>query len=327
VRAIAIVRPGGPDVLELRDRPDLAPLRGEVRIRVRAAGVNRADLLQRMGNYPAPADAPADIPGLEYAGEVDALGEGVTELSLGDRVFGLAPGGAYAEQLVVPARAAVRMPAPLSFIEGASVPEAFITAWDAMVTQARLGAGERVLIHAVGSGVGTAAVQIARAIGAETLGTSRSAAKLEPARALGLDYGIIVSDKAEFAQQVLLRASGGVDVVLELVGGGYVAEDLRCIALRGRIMVVGTIAGARADLDLGTLLRRRVELRGTVLRSRPLEERIATMQLFARHLVPLLAKGVLRPVVDRTFALPAAGEAHSYVASNEGFGKVVLEIG
>ncbi len=327
MRAIAIVRPGGPDVLELRDRPDLAPLRGEVRIRVRAAGVNRADLLQRMGNYPAPADAPADIPGLEYAGEVDALGEGVTELSLGDRVFGLAPGGAYAEQLVVPARAAVRMPAPLSFIEGASVPEAFITAWDAMVTQARLGAGERVLIHAVGSGVGTAAVQIARAIGAETLGTSRSAAKLEPARALGLDYGIIVSDKAEFAQQVLLRASGGVDVVLELVGGGYVAEDLRCVALRGRIMVVGTIAGARADLDLGTLLRRRVELRGTVLRSRPLEERIATMQLFARHLVPLLAKGVLRPVVDRTFALPAAGEAHAYVASNEGFGKVVLEIG
>jgi putative PIG3 family NAD(P)H quinone oxidoreductase len=322
-----IVRPGGPDVLEPRDRPDLAPLRGEVRVRVRAAGVNRADLLQRMGNYPAPADAPADIPGLEYAGEVDALGEGVGELSVGDRVFGLAPGGAYAEQLVVPARAAVRMPAGLSFIEGASVPEAFITAWDAMVTQARLGAGERVLIHAVGSGVGTAAVQIARAIGAEALGTSRSAAKLEPARALGLGHGIIVSDKGEFAQQVLLRASGGVDVVLDLVGGSYVAEDLRCVALRGRIMVVGMIGGARADLDLGTLLRRRVELRGTVLRSRPPEERIATMQVFARHVVPLLAKGVLRPVVDRTFALAAAGEAHSYIAGNGGFGKVVLEIG
>ena len=326
MRAIVIRRPGGPEVLELATVPELAPARGEVRVRVRAAGVNRADLLQRMGQYKAPPDAPADIPGMEYAGEIDAVGDGVLGRAVGERVFGLVPGGAYAEQVLGPARAVAAMPAQLSFVEAASIPEAFITAWDAMVTQARLGAGERVLIHAVGSGVGTAALQIARAIGAEAIGTSSSASKLDPARALGLHHGIVVSAAGEFAKEVLTRASGGVDVVCDLVGGAYVAEDLRCVALQGRIVVVGLLAGARVDLDLGSMLHRRVEMRGTVMRSRPLEERIATMQAFARHVVPLLASGALRAVVDRTFPLGEAGSAHVRVASNEGFGKVVLEV-
>ena len=241
-------------------------------------------------------------------------------------MFGLAPGGTYAEQLLVPVRAAARMPGRLSFVEAAAIPEAFITAWDAMVTQSRLTAGERVLVHAVGSGVGTAAVQIARAIGAQPVGTSRSASKLEPCRALGLEHGIVVSSAGEFAEAVLRVAPGGVDVVLELVGGRYVAEDLRCMAPRARLVVVGLLAGGQVDFDLGMLLRRRYEVRGTVLRARPLEERIATMQTFARHVVPLVASGALRPVVDRTFPFQEASKAHAHIASNESFGKVILEV-
>jgi NADPH:quinone reductase len=326
MRAIVIREPGGPEVLELRQVPTPIPQRGEARVRVRATAVNRADLLQRMGAYPAPLDSPRDIPGLELAGEVDAVGEGVASVRVGDRVFGLAGGGTYAEQVVVPARTLVRLPEGLSFAEGAAIPEAFVTAYDAMVTQAGLAAGETVLVHAVGSGVGTAAVQIARAIGAFSIGTARSAAKLDRARPMGLGEGIVV-DAGKFADRVnAITGSRGVDVVVELVGGGYVAEDLACVAPRGRIVVVGLLAGARADLDLGLLLRKRIEMRGTVLRSRPLEEKIDAANLLARHLAPLFATRQLEPVIDKVLPFARAAEAHAYMASNEGFGKVVLEV-
>ncbi len=228
--------------------------------------------------YPAPPGSPADIPGLEIAGEVDAVGHDVTELGLGDRVFGVVGGGGYAEHLTVHARTLARMPDGMSFTDAAAVPEAFVTAWDAMVEQAALTAGEIVLVHAVGSGVGTAALQIAKAIGARTVGTARTADKLERARPLGLDEGLVV-DGAMFADEVrkTLPAKGsvsGADVVVELVGGAYVAEDLACLAPKGRIVVVGMMAGARVDLDLGVLMHRRAEVRGTVLRARPLEEKI-----------------------------------------------------
>jgi putative PIG3 family NAD(P)H quinone oxidoreductase len=326
MRAVVITRPGGPEVLELRELPAPAPSRGEVRVRVRATAVNRADLLQRLGLYPAPPDAPADIPGLEYAGEVDAVGEGTHELAVGDRVFGLVGGGAYAESLVVHERAAAPMPPSLSFTDAAAIPEAFITAWDALVAQARLAAGESVLVSAVGSGVGTAAVQIARAIGARSVGTARTASKLERARALGLDEGVLAPD-GKFADAVL-RATGGrgADVVLELVGGGYLGEDLRCAATGARLVLVGLMAGARTEVDLAAVLRKRLALYGTVLRSRPLEEKIAAMRAFARHVVPLVHAGALRPVVDRVLPLAAAAEAHAYVAANDSFGKVVLEV-
>jgi NADPH:quinone reductase len=323
MKAIVISRFGGPEVLELRDCPSPEPGRGEVRVRVAATAVNRADLLQRMGRYPAPADAPADIPGLEFAGEVDGIGPGVSEVAIGDRVFGLAGGGTYAQQIVVPARTAVKIPPGLSFTDAAAVPEAFITAWDAAVTQAGLGAGETMLIHAVGSGVGTAAVQIARAIGARSIGTSRSPEKLDRARALGLDVSLAVVDGG-FAPAV--AAAGPPDVVLELVGGSYLAEDVQCVAPRGRIVLVGLLGGGRAEMDLGLVLRRRLRITGTVLRARPLEEKIAAVQTFARHVVPLLARGILRPVVDRVVPLAAAAEAHAYLASNQSFGKVVLEV-
>jgi NADPH2:quinone reductase len=325
MRALVITQPGGPEVLAVQDRPDPSPSRGEVRVRVHATAVNRADLLQRMGLYPAPPDAPPDIPGLEYAGVVDALGEGVLDVALGDRVFGLAPGGTYAEALTVHARAVAKLPAELTFAQGAAIPEAFITAYDAMVSQAALSSGERVLIHAVGSGVGTAAVQIARAIGAEVIGTARTAEKLERARALGMRHGVHAKG-ATFADDVLAATGEGVSVVLELVGGAYVAEDLRCLAHRGRIVIVGTLAGANVDLNLALLMRRRAVVHGTMLRSRPLEERIEVMRSFARHVVPLFASKAILPVIDRTFTLEQAGEAHAYVATNEGFGKVVLEV-
>lgn len=326
MKAIVISRPGEPEVLELREVPAPVPARGEVRVRVRATAVNRADLLQRMGMYPAPPDAPADIPGLELAGEVDAVGEGAHELAVGDRVFGLVGGGAYAEQVVAHARTLARMPDGLSFVDAAAIPEAFITAWDAMVTQGGLAAGETVLISAVGSGVGTAAVQIARAIGARSLGTARTAAKLDRARALGLDEGI-VPEGGRFAAAVQAKTAGrGADVILELVGGGYLAEDVLAAAPLGRILLVGLMAGARADTDLALVMRKRLTLRGTMLRSRPLEEKILAARTFARHVVPLIAAGALRAVVDRTLPLAEAGAAHAYVAGNEGFGKVVLRV-
>jgi putative PIG3 family NAD(P)H quinone oxidoreductase len=333
MRAIVIAKPGGPEVLELREVPTPEPARGEVRVRVRATAINRADLLQRLGMYPAPADAPKDIPGLEFAGEVEALGEGVTAWKPGDRVFGLTGGGAYAEQLVVHARTLARIPDHLDFTQAAAVPEAFITAYDAMVTVGHLGSGERLLVSAVGSGVGTAAVQLARALGAVSFGTARTAAKLDRAQELGLDHGIVPAD-GKFARaldEMVLRETGspGIDVFCELVGGPYLAEDALCAAPRARIVLVGMLAGNVADIDYGLVLRKRLRLEGTVMRARPLEEKIAVTQVFARHVVPLFAASrqhPLVPVVDRVFALAEAPAAHTYVASNDGFGKTVLEV-
>jgi putative PIG3 family NAD(P)H quinone oxidoreductase len=325
MRAVVICEPGGPEVLELRERPTPEPSRGEARVRVRATAVNRADLLQRMGLYPAPPGSPPDVPGLEFAGEVDAVGEGVTEVAPGDRVFGLAGGGAYAEAIVVHARTLARMPAGMTFTDAAAIPEAFITAYDAMVSQCGLASGETLLVSAVGSGVGTAAVQIARAIGARCIGTARTRDKVDRARALGMHDGIVV-EGGRFADAVREKTAGrGFDVALELVGGGYVAEDVACAAPKARIALVGLMAGAHVDVDIGMLLRKRLTVKGTVLRARPIEEKIEATRLFARHVVPLFEAGALKAVVDRVLPLPKAAEAHAYVASNEGFGKVVLE--
>ena len=300
---------------------------------MRATAINRADLLQRLGMYPAPADAPRDIPGLEFAGEVEALGEGVTAWKAGDRVFGLTGGGAYAEQLVVHGRTLARMPAHLDFAQAAAVPEAFITAYDALVTVGGLQSGERVLVSAVGSGVGTAAVQIARAVGAVSFGTARTAAKLARAQALGLDHGIVPTDGkfARATDEAVLRETGspGIDVFCELVGGPYLVENVICAAPRARIVLVGMLAGNVADIDYGLVLRKRLRLEGTVMRARPLEEKIAVTQVFARHVVPLFAASRERPlvpVVDRVFPLAEAAAAHTHVASNDGFGKTVLEL-
>jgi len=323
MRAMVISKPGGPEVLTLVDRPDPEPSRGEVRVRVRATAVNRADLLQRMGMYPAPAGSPPDIPGLEIAGEVDAIGAGVERLDVGDRVFGLIGGGGYAESIVSHERALAKMPPGMSFEEGAAVPEAFITAHDAIVTQAGIHSSEVLLVHAVGSGVGTAAVQLGRALGCHVIGTARTSDKLDRARELGMDTGITV-ENGRFADAVRAVAPDGAAVVLELVGGNYMAEDVRCTQTLGRIVLVGLLAGAKADLELGLVLRKRLRILGTVLRARPLEEKIAAVRAFETQVVPLFARGTLKPVVDCVMPLAEAGKAHERMASNAGFGKIVL---
>ena len=325
MRAIAINRPGGPEVLAMVERPSPEPSRGEVRVRVRATAINRADLLQRMGAYPAPADAPADIPGLEFAGEVDAVGANVERVAIGDRVFGLVGGGSYAEQLVTHERAVAKIPANLSFEQAAAVPEAFVTAHDAMIGQAGLLGGETLLVHAVGSGVGTAAVQLGHAFGAYVIGTARTPGKLDRAKELGLDVGLVARDGV-FASEVRAAAPDGAAVVLELVGGGYLDEDLRCVRATGKIVLVGLLAGARTSIDLGLMLRSRARVFGTVLRARPLEEKIAAMRAFEAQVVPLLARGLVRPVIDSVLSLDDAAEAHRRMASNAGFGKIVLRV-
>lgn len=325
MRAIVISKPGGPEVLTLVERDAPVPSRGEVRVSVKGTAVNRADLLQRMGAYPAPADSPPDIPGLEIAGVVDAVGPGVERLKVGDRVFGLVGGGGYAEQIVSHERALAKIPDGMSFENAAAVPEAFCTAHDAIVTQAQIKSGETLLVHAVGSGVGTAAVQIARALGVTTIGTARTPDKLEQAKPLGMEHGIVV-EAGKFADATRAFAASGVDVVLELVGGNYVAEDLRCIATLGRIVLVGLMAGTKGDLDLGLVLRKRARIFGTVLRARPLEEKIAAMRAFEAQIVPLLARGALKPIVDCVMPLADAGKAHERMQSNAGFGKIVLSV-
>lgn len=326
MRAVVVREPGGPEVLEITEVAEPEPGHGQVRVRVRATAVNRADLLQRMGAYPAPPDAPANILGLELAGEVDAVGPGVGEWSVGDRVYGVAGGGTYAEQVVVHARTLAPMPRGLSFVEAAAIPEAFLTAYDALVDQAGLGPGDAVLVHGVGSGVGTAAVQIAAALGATVVGTARSKDKLARAAELGMHYGVL-AEGGRFADEVRARLDGrGVDVVLELVGGDYVPESIAAMAPLGRLVLVGLMAGTRAEIDLALVLTRRLVVRGTVLRSRPLEEKILATRLLAQRVTPLVASGAVRPVVDRVLPLTEAREAHAYVGANRGFGKVVLEL-
>lgn len=326
MRAVVIREPGGPDVLELREVADPEVPYGHVRVAVRCAGVNRADLLQRAGLYPAPPGAPPDIPGLEYSGVVEEVGPGATRFAVGDRVYGLVGGGAYAEKIVAHEREVAPAPAGLDDEQAAAAPEAFVTAYDALVLRGRLAPGERVLVHAAGSGVGTAAIQVARALGCTVIGTSRTQSKLDQAAALGLDAGI-VPDGGRFADEVR-RATGGegVDVVIDLVGGAYVSEDLKACAPRARIVVVGLTAGARAEVDLRELLRRRIEIIGTVLRARPLEEKIEAAGMLARPIGAWLSEGRIRPVIGKVLPLAEAAAAHALVASNEPFGKVLLRV-
>ena len=330
MRAIVIREPGGPEVLEIRDVPAPSVYPGTVKIAVALAGVNRADLLQRAGFYPAPPGAPRDIPGLEYVGHVVEPGAGVTRHAVGDRVYGLLGGGGYAEEIVVHEREAVKVPADLSDELAGAVPEVFVTAYDALVVRGHLAPGETVLVHAAGSGVGTAGITLAHALGCRVLGTSRTADKLTRCNELGLAHGIVPSASKEgpsFAKAVLEATGGrGVDVVLDLVGGAYTAESLRCVATKGRIVVVGLTGGREATLELGLLLQKRATVVGTVLRARPIEEKILAAELLAGPIGALLGKEGRRPVLDRIFPLAEAAAAHRYVASDASFGKVLLDL-
>jgi NADPH2:quinone reductase len=327
MKAVVFEGKGGPEVIAVKELPDPAPSRGEVLVRVRAAALNRADLLQRRGLYPPPPGYRGDVPGMELAGEVAAVGDGVTRWKAGDRVMAITAGEAQAELCVVHERTLLAIPAGLSFAEAGALPEAGITSHDALFTLGGLRPGMAVLVHAVGSGVATAALQIARAAGATVIGTSRTAAKLARARALGMDHGILVEgDPPRFADEVRRITGGeGAAVVLEFVGAPYLAEDLAAVSPQGRVVVIGTLGGAKAQLDLGLLLRTRATVVGTVLRPRPLEEKIAATRAFARDVLPLVAAGKVKPVVDAVLPLSAAREAHERMERNDTFGKLVLE--
>lgn len=328
MKAIRIIRPGEPDVLEVADLDDPVPGPGQVRVEVHGTALNRADLLQRRGAYPAPPGVPSDIPGLEFAGVVEAVGEGVDESAVGSWVMGLVGGGGYAELLVTPATQIVPMPRGLQFVECAAVPEAFCTAYDALVLQGGLEAGQTVLIHAAGSGVGTAAIQVARAFGAGRIFGTASAAKLEALEERGLSLDVPVDYRKKSFRDVIRRETdgGGVDLILDLVGASYWTDNIGSLRPGGRIVLVGLVGGTMAQLNLGVLLRRRLHIVGTVMRSRDDREK-SDLALSARQdLLPRFESGELFPVVDRVFDLHEAAEAHAYMEENRNAGKIVLRV-
>jgi putative PIG3 family NAD(P)H quinone oxidoreductase len=291
---------------------------------VHAAGLNRADLSQREGHYPAPAGSPADIPGMEFAGEVEAVGPLVQRWKLGQRVMGIAGGGAQAEYLVAHEGLLVEVPNNLDYVQAAAIPEVFMTAHDALFTQGGLQMGERVLIHAAGSGVGTAAIQLAHAVGASVFGSSRTPAKLEQARPLGLDVGL--SDK-NFADEIKRLTNGaGVHIVLDFVGASYMEQNLAVLGMWGRLVYLATLGGAQANVNLGMVMAKRLQIRGCTLRSRTLEEKLAVTRRFATQVLPLLASGKVKPIVERVYPLHDIASAHATMAANTNFGKLVLRV-
>ncbi len=321
-RAIRIREPGGPEVLEFTtiEVPDPGP--GQVLVEIVASALNRADLLQRRGRYPAPPGVRSDVPGLEYAGRVAALGVGVGSVAIGDEVMGIVGGAGHATLIVVHERELIRVPSDMALERAAAIPEAFLTAYDALFSQAALAAGERVLIHAVGSGVGTAGLQLASAAGAEVLGTSRTASKLGRCAELA-PLVAIEPREGKFAKAATEHA-GGVDVILDLVGGAYLEENLRALDTLGRLVVIGLLGGAKASLPLGRMLMGRHRIMGSVLRSRPLEEKAALAQRFGARVVPQFESGALRPVVGAVLSMSDVADAHASMERNETFGKLVL---
>jgi len=325
MRAVVISEPGGPDVLrvEERPRPELGP--SEIRVRVASSGINRADLLQRQGRYPAPDGWPRDIPGLEFAGTVESVASEVGRWQVGDRVMGIVGGGGYAEALTTHQDAVVAVPEGLDTVEAGAIPEVFMTAFDAAWLQMDLVECETLLVHAAGSGVGTAAIQMARAFGAVTIGTSRTSEKLERAVDLGLDHAVLGGENDWPAEVLALTDGRGVDVILDLVGGSYLPGNQKVMAAGGRHVIVGVPGGLEAPFNLRMLMSKRGTIRGTVLRARPLAEKIELARAFQERVLPAFEDGRLRPVIDRVLGPQEAPEAHRGLEANETFGKVLLD--
>ena len=326
MQAIVIREFGDASVLQVRQVP--APQYGpsEIRVQVRATALNRADILQRLGHYPPPHGTRPDIPGLEYAGIVAAIGKRVTLFRPGDRVMGLLPGEGYAEQIVSHERMALPMPANLSFEQAAAIPEAFLTAYDALFRQLKVQTGECCLIHAVGSGVGLAALQLANVTGVTTFGTAGSDDKLAKARRAGLDFGI--NYRTEDFQKIVLSetACNGVDAIIDTVGAAYWHQNIAALAIKGRLALLGLLGGARTDIDLADLLVKRITVVGSVLRARPLEEKISLSQEFGRKILPLFEREKLMPNVDSVFSWKDVAKAHRHMEAARNFGKIVLRI-
>lgn len=324
MRAVVITEKGGPEVLVVQQVPDPVPGPDEILVDIATSAVNRADLLQRRGMYPGPASA-HEIPGLEFAGRVAAAGERVTAHSIGDAVMGIVGGGGYAERVTVHERQAMAVPGALGLEAAGAFPEVFITSWDALVRQGGLTSGRWALVHAGASGVGTASIQIARAIGAR-IAVTASASKHHVCRDLGAD--VVIDYATEDFVEAVHSATGGegVDVVLDVIGGDYLPRNVSCLRTNGRIVQVGTMAGGPVPFNPAALMARRATLIGTTLRARPIEEKIAVTLQFAAEILPHAASGALRPLIDSRFALEDAPAAHERMEANLNAGKIVLDI-
>jgi len=326
MRAAVITEPGGPDVLKVMEVDDPVPGPEDILVDVKASALNRADMLQRQGAYPAPFGSPSEIPGLEFSGVVLELGDRVDSLKEGDRVFGLLGGGGYASRTITHHRMAVKIPTGWDFVQAAATPEVYLTAYDALFNRGNLQMGESVLIHAAGSGVGTAAVQLAHQAGAFVFGTAGSAEKLAGATDLGMNVGINYHEQ-DFAEVIKEVTSGaGVDVLIDFIGAPYWDKNIASLAVLGRLVEVGLMGGTKMEVDLRPLMAKRLQVCGTGLRGRTLGEKLEVTAQFRRHVLPHLASGSMKPIVDRTFPLEEVAEAHKYMETNANFGKIVLTI-
>ena len=341
MRAVVLTEFGEPEVLRVTDVPVPVPAADEVLVRVHATALNRADLLQRRGFYPNPFPTAHDIPGMEFAGEVVAApataataaapaAARASRFKPGDHVMGIVSGGGYAEYVVIPAAQAMRTPHGMSLADAAAIPEVFITAWDALVLQGGLKPGGTALVHAGASGVGTAAIQICRAMGARIIVTCSGARggvdKVQACRDLGASL-VVDYTTQDFVKEVADFTQGrGVEVVLDVIGGDYTVRNVACLALRGRIIQVGTMAGPSKDFNVASLMGKRASIIGTVLRPRPKEEKIAVSQAFAEALLPDFDAGVLKPIIDKRFTLDQIVEAHRHMEANANVGKIVVTI-
>ncbi len=325
MQAITISAPGGPEVLRLTTVPDPTPAAEQIVVRVRATALNRADVMQRMGQYPPPPGE-SDILGLELAGEVEAVGAAVKDIAPGDRVFGLVGSGGYAEKAVIDARMAMPIPSGWSFAQAAAVPEVFFTAQETLFTLGGLQEGETVLIHAAASGVGTAGIQMARETGARIFVTAGSAEKIQRCIELGATTGCNYKEQ-DFAEWVKEVTNGqGVDVIEDFIGAAYWERNLRSLKTGGRLVLVGLMGGVKIEANLGLLMTKRLQIFGSVLRSRPLADKIAITRSFRTKWLPLLAAGRIKPVVDRVFPLAQVANAHRYMEENRNFGKIILSL-
>ena len=322
MKAITFATYGGPDVLHLEDVAEPVPTPDDLLVRVRASALNRADTMQRRGHYPPPPGE-SDILGLELAGEVEAVGANALGFKPGDRVFGLVGGGGYAEKACIDHRMAMPIPHGWDFVKAASVPEVFFTANETLFTLGRLDAGETVLIHAGASGVGTAGIQMARQTGARVLVTVGSQEKVARTEALGAEAAINYKT-TDFAERVLELTDGGVDLVQDFIGAAYWQNNLKCLKTAGRLVLVGLMGGAKVEADIGLIMRKRLQVIGSVMRSQPMENKIAITERFRSRWLPELESGRLQPLIDSSFPLAEAAEAHQYMEENRNVGKIML---
>jgi len=323
MRAVVLRSHGGPEVLTIEEVPDLEPGHDEILVQVEHTAINRADVLQRMGMYPDPRNRELEIPGLEYAGTVAAVGDDVTGWSVGDRVMGIEAGGCYAEQVVTHARQALPVPSTVASADAAAIAEVFLTAWDALVVQGGLTSGRWALVHAGASGVGTAAIQIAKAIGAR-IAVTCSAGKADACRELGADL-VLERSPADWLGALRTALPGGVDVVLDVIGGEEADRNLQAVRTDGSVVQVGLMGGGSASVNLGLLLTKRITWIGTTLRSRPVERKLALCQRFIAEMIPLFESGALRPVIDSRYPVEQIADAHRYIESNANVGKILVD--